>query len=414
MPRSRGGLAILTSVLRNAVRSRLARRQVEREIARRGATAPGTFAVMVHFPDFPVNLYQLRQWYEPLARLAENLPVVVVARYATTARTLLEECPVPVVLARSIADVEVLLAEHPVRAVLYVNQNVRNFSVLRYRDPAHVFICHGESDKDYMSSNQLKAYDTTLVAGPAAIERLTAIVDFDVATRTIPIGRPQVDVVHPAPPLPDDGRTVVLWAPTWEGDRPSMSYSSVASHGEALLGSLLADPRLRVVVRPHPRTGGTDVDVRTALRRLHRMVEAANRSDPSAGHLWDTRTSFGWHLHACDVCVTDISAVAYDWLATRKPLVVTEPASPEAVVDRTGLVGALPLLPADDAGSVARRVVDLVERGDDETYAALVTRYYGELSPGSSTRRFLAAVTDVVDRRTAELAARGRLGAPPA
>ena len=58
--------------------------------------------------------------------------------------------------------------------VFYVNQNQQNFPAMRFADPAHVFICHGESDKDYMSSNQLKAYDRVFVAGTAARERIRA------------------------------------------------------------------------------------------------------------------------------------------------------------------------------------------------------------------------------------------------
>jgi hypothetical protein len=395
----------------NGVRSRIARREVERQLAARALPEADTYVVAVHFPDFPVNLYQLRQWYEPLRRLSAELPVVVIARYATTARALLAECPVPVTLARSIGDVETLLAAHPVRAVLYVNQNVRSFSVMRYRDPSHVFISHGESDKDYMASNQLKAYDTALVAGPAAVERLrTRLIGYDVDTRTRQIGRPQVDVVDAAPDLPEDGRTVVLYAPTWEGDRPSMTYGSVASHGEALVTALLADRRHRVVFRPHPRTGSSDPAAAAAVRRISRLLGAANRQDPTARHLVDTETPFGWHLHRCDACVTDISAVAYDWLATAKPLVVTEPADPESVVDRTGLVGALDLLRADEAATLPARL-EALQGGEGRTeHADLVAHYYGDVTPGASMARFLAAVRAVVEEREAVLRTRGDAG----
>ena len=406
MARSRGRLAILVSMLRGGVQNRLAERQVRRELERRGAPAPGTLSIAVHFPDTTTNLYQLREWYAPLAELAAKLPVVVIARSATTARTLLRECPVPVILARSIGDVEVLLRSHPIRVVLYVNQNARNFSVMRYREPAHVFICHGESDKDYMASNQLKAYDTTLIAGPAAAARLTRIVDFDVERRTLQIGRPQIDVVHAAPPLPDDGRVVVLYAPTWEGDRPSMCYSSVVSHGHDMVAALLADDRYRVVVRPHPRTGGTDLDTRSALRRIRRLIRSANRADPAAGHLWDTASGFGWQLAACDVCITDISAVAYDWLATGKPLLVTQPSSPEAIVDRSGLIGALDLIRADEASEVALRTAALIAEGGGSGLAATAAHYFGDLTPGASMRRFTDAVATIVERRAEALAGR--------
>lgn len=231
--------------------------------------------------------------------------------------------------------------------------------------------------------------------------------------RTLRIGRPQVDVVPPGPDLPDDGRTVVLYAPTWEGDRPSMSYGSAASHGPALVRALLADPRYRVVVRPHPRTGLVQAEVRAALTELRQLVRRANAADPSAQHLWDTGTPFGWHLAACDVCVTDISAVAYDWLATRKPLVVTEPVSAEAEVDRSGLIGTLDLLRAEDAGATASLVARLLSQGRDPALDAQAEHYYGDLTPGASMQRFLTAMAQVIERREAALARRDA-AAPPA
>ena len=200
----------------------------------------GTVEVVVYFTDGPENLYQIDQWFEPLRRLHERHHVTVCR---ATGRPPARCCA----LARPGAP----RTEHrrargssssgsPVRAILYVNQNQANFSAMRFADPAHVFICHGESDKDYMSSNQLKAYDRVFIAGKAARERIQRkLIGFDEST-LVEVGRPQVDVDFPGPTLPRDGRTVVLFAPTWEGDRASMRYSSVATHGPALVRSLVA------------------------------------------------------------------------------------------------------------------------------------------------------------------------------
>lgn len=396
----RGELRAIRTVLRNAVRSRLARRAVARELARRPPVPAGHFVVAVHFPDFPVNAYQIRQWYRPLEVVADELPVVVISRYASTTRLLLAECPVPVVHAPRIADVETVLTEHPIRAVLYVNQNVRNFSVLRYRDPVHVFCSHGESEKDYMASGQLKAYDRTFVAGPAAAARLQVLHEYDVAARTVQIGRPQIDHL-PAGPIIHDGRPTVLYAPTWEGDRPSMAYGSVATHGPAMVDAILADPRYRLVVRPHPRTGTSDHAATAALHRIRRAVERANRA--GGKHLLDTTTDFGWQLGVCDVCITDVSAVAYDWLATGKPLVLTEPADPAAVTDGIRLPSVVPGLPAQAAGDV----VPLLDRALSDPLPAeqtdLIAEFFGDVSPGASTRRFVAALRQVVSEREALL-----------
>src|SRR5690625_6110298 len=105
---------------------------------------------------------------------------------------------------------------------MYVNQNTRNFQIMRYGKRWHVFINHGESDKMYMTTNQIKAYDYAFIAGDAARERLQAnLWGYDVDERTFAIGRPQTDHVHGEAPYPEDGRVTILYAPTWEGDRPA-------------------------------------------------------------------------------------------------------------------------------------------------------------------------------------------------
>jgi CDP-Glycerol:Poly(glycerophosphate) glycerophosphotransferase len=381
------------------------RRTARKLLAGRPPVPDGTVQAVVYFPDLPENLYQVDQWYEPMRRLAERHPVVVVSRkWAATAR-LLEECPVPVEHCDTIEDVERFIDRHPVRVVFYVNQNQQNFPAMRFATPAHVFICHGESDKDYMSSNQLKAYDHVFVAGQAARERIRRkLIDFD-ESHLVEVGRPQVDVHVPGPALPRDGRTVVLYAPTTEGDVPSMRYSSVASHAVPLVRSLLADGTLRLVYRPHPRLGLTVPAYRTAHQEVLRLIRDANAADAGAHHLADTDGPFGWQVDAADVCVTDISAVAYDWLATGKPLLVTRPAEPRAELPESGLVRELALLDAADAGRAAE-VVGAAVAHPDGTHAALVHRYFGDTTPGASMERFLAASSAVVAQRDAALAAR--------
>lgn len=95
-----------------------------------------------------------------------------------------------------------------------------------------------------------------------------------------------------------------------------------------------------------------------------------------------------------------MSAVAYDWLATGKPLVITEPA-PEAYRPPSRLLEALPLLPADRAGDIRA----LLPAADSQL-GELTRHYFGETADGASTKRFEAALTDVIDQRRCEIAAR--------
>ena len=148
----------------------------------------------VYFADGAVNMYQMRQWYKPLAELAKLWPVVVLSRTATGARALLAEDAPPVAFVPTVRDLERFIAKQDIRVVLYVNQNTRNFQMFRYGRRWHVFINHGESDKMYMTTNQYKAYDYAFIAGDAARERLSRVLwDYDFDRRAIAIGRPQAD-----------------------------------------------------------------------------------------------------------------------------------------------------------------------------------------------------------------------------
>jgi hypothetical protein len=400
-----GDLATARSLGRRAVAHVRSRRSARAVLARRGPVADDTIEVVLYFPDRLENLYQVDQWYEPMRRLSETHPVAVVTRQWESTDRLLRDCPVPVQHADTIEDVERFLDRQRVRAVLYVNQNQQNFPAMRWADPAHVFICHGESDKDYMSSNQLKAYDHVFVAGAAARERiLRKLIGFDPG-HLVEVGRPQVDVHHAGPGLPDDGRVTVLYAPTTEGDVPSMRYSSAPGVGVALVRSLLATGRHRVVYRPHPRLGLAVPAFRAAHREILGMIAEADRADPAAGHLADTDGPFGWQVDACDVCVTDVSAVAYDWLATGKPLLLTRPSEPRAVLPRVGLVTELDLL---DEAAAARgaELVDAAVAQGSQRHTALVEHYFGDTTPGASMQRFLDACDAVVRDRDRALAER--------
>ncbi|WP_420370144.1 CDP-glycerol glycerophosphotransferase family protein [Curtobacterium sp. L1-20] len=388
------------------IRSRRSRRDLARRLPSAPVPAPGTIEIAVYFADGPVNMYQVRQWYAPLAELAAMHPVAIVSRSPGTMLTLLEESPVPAVYARQVVDLERFVDEQAPKVVLYVNQNARNFQMMRYGRMWHVFVNHGESDKMYMTTNQFKAYDYALIAGDAARDRLAdALWDYDLDARAIAIGRPQADHFAGAVPYPSDDRTVVLYAPTWEGDRPAAAYGSIASHGTTIADQVLASRRHRLVYRPHPRSGVLDAAYKAAHERIVAAIARANAADPSAHHVYDDGPELGWQLAAADVAITDISAMIYDRLAVGKPLIVTRPVAPEADVDERGYLGDANWLRAADAAAVVARV-DAAAHDADELAKLRhwVQRYFGDTTPGAATARFHDAVERLL-RRWDEVAA---------
>ena len=382
------------NVLRGILRSRRTRAQVARREPDQKRPAPGTIKIAVYFADSKVNLYQIRQWYAPLAEISQTWPVAIISRSPSAVLELWNESPVPALYLRRVTDLEEFVHTQDARIVFYVNQNAKNFQMFRYGRMWHVFINHGESDKMYMTTNQFKAYDFSFVAGDAAIDRLShKLWDFDLATRAIAIGRPQADHFAGELPYTADDRTVVLYAPTWEGDRDAAAYGSIASHGVTLVRALLATGRHRVIYRPHPRSGVVDSEYGAANRAIIDAIARANAADPAAQHIFDDGPSLGWQLAAADVAITDISAMVYDRLATGKPLIVTRPVSASAEVDETGYLGACEWLTADAAGEIVA-IADAVQF-DAEAQKRLkfwVERHFGDTTPGVATARFHEAI----------------------
>jgi hypothetical protein len=393
-------LGLAYGVLRRLWNSRRNRSALARADVAARAPRPGTIRVAVYFADGPVNLYQIRQWYAPLEALSRTHPVAIVTRSPATMLRLLEESPVPVVYARQVVDLEAFVESQPIAMTLYVNQNSRNFQMMRYGRMWHVFVNHGESDKMYMTTNQFKAYDYAFVAGDAARERLAAkLWDYDLDRRTLAIGRPQADHFAGRTPYEPDERTVVLYAPTWEGDRPAAAYGSIATHGTALVEALVATGRHRVVYRPHPRSGVVDPAYRAAHEAIVRTLAEANSRDRLAHHVHDDGPELGWQLAAADVAVTDVSAMVYDRLATGRPLLVTRPVSPEADVDEQGYLGSAEWIRADQAADIVSLVARVQDDPDaGERLAHWTRRHFGDTSPGAATVRFEAAVQTLVDR----------------
>jgi hypothetical protein len=320
--------------------------------------------------------------------------VMVVASDSRTARAVREESELPVVTVAHYATLDDVLARSDVRLALYVNHNPLNFSMLRFTSLVHVSLLHGDSDKVVSVSNQVKAYDFSFVAGQAAVDRMARYVPlFDARARTMVIGRPQLDAGSLARVAPAAGeRRTVLYAPTWEGAQPSAAYSSLEVMGRRTVAALLADPTLRVVYRPHPLTGVRLPAMAEADRSVRDMVEAAAEAHPGAGH----RVSVGGDLlddfASADLLLCDISAVAMDWLAAGRPLVVTAPEHPGVVTASTPLTEATARMsPEDavDAAALVRRELEDDPHGDER--AQLARYYLGDVRPGAATAAFVAA-----------------------
>lgn len=367
-----------------------------------GRSLPHT--VMVFFPDPPGSIYQLAQWYSPLRALNEHHRVVIVTEDSRTAAKARQDSGLDVITVASYRTMDGLLARSNVAVALYVGHHQENFSNLRFSSLVHASLLHGDSDKMVSVTHQTNGYDFSFVAGQAAVDRMDAFGPFfDARTRCIPVGRPPLDDAladrHPGPrDRSRDEPLTVLYAPTWEGAQPSVSYSSIDTHGVALVDEFLA-ARWRVIYRPHSFTRWASpafIKADDAIRaRLTREGAADGR------HRIDDDAPLARSFNDADLLVTDISGIAVDWLVMDRPLMITAPDRAAAVVATTALTASMPRI-ASVPGTAARARAQVAQDPLADERRELTTYYLGDTAPGAATQRFIAAVEQLMAAREAE------------
>lgn len=436
-PSSSSRLRLAAGIARSAARAG-SRLLAERTAAARLPAAyrpqpADAFIAAAHHAGDDGSLYQLEQWLWPFERLAERLreetgiaePFGILTRSAPHAQRLTERTDLPVRYSRHSSGLDAFMSAPGLRVVYYANQATQNFQALRYPRPAHVHLSHGESEKISMISNQLKAYDRVFTAGPAARERLLHMLIELPAEHLVDVGRPQLDAPRavPADVLTGastaegpatvgassgtgdssaiDPRPLVFLAPTWEGDSPAMAYGTLPESGEALVEALHA-AGMRVLYRPHPRIGRIDPRFARAHERVSALVSAA------PGSCVDDSPGVGWQFDVADACVAEMSSVAFDWLATGKPLVMLRPVHPGAEVLPGGLFDRVPAvrpgMPGAAAEVLAALSAELTVGTGREARLATGRHYLGDTTPGAQQARFEDRSLELIRLRDAQLA----------
>ena len=363
--------------------------------------------VFVDYED--KSLYQLRQWLQPLERLQSRFSVKVFYTSPDVAKEL-EPSSIEGVYFEGQNELTDRLYELSPKVLLYPNQNVRNFYALRYSEAVHVFVSHGESDKAYMSQNTIRRYDLYFAAGQAAIDRISSkVAHYDSSKRIVQIGRPQsLDSYS----LPEDfiqsQKKKVLYAPTWEGVTKATRYTSIVSHGAKLVQALVDSGEYQVTYRPHPLSGSRDPEVKSANEAIKKIIRQAVKSE-SAGsgnrssHCID-ESPFGWHLGYHDLMISDISAIAYDWLSTGNPILLTKPVEKKAVVEDFPLVDKLYSITSSDLDGIEKLIADqFIEGSEHKSISAELNAYYFRQPTSQSDEYFANAVGEAIALREQRL-----------
>lgn len=363
-------------------------------------------AVAQHAPRFVFytgrrgeGTYQLAMWVPILERL--DLPYLVVLRHPEAVTRVRSVTDAPIVVCPAGGDLDSIMVDS-LRVACYVNAVAENATFVAYRQLTHIYLGHGDSDKQLSVHPMHAMFDRVFVAGQAAIERYERAGVIIPRQRFVVVGRPQLSGTHAADrPIEAIAAPRVLYAPTWRGYNRQTSLSSL-SLGPEIVSALIARGAA-VTFCPHPFSWQGSQErgwVATVDHLLRRDRETSGRPHRLADECRNNHAVA--EFNASDALITDIGSVLVDYFATRKPYAVVVPSSRSIDTIRTDVpsTSAAYLISAiriDQAGTDALRGVleDLLRADPLRDRRAEVSRYFLGAEPAGD-RPFLAALRDLV------------------
>ncbi|NBE84532.1 hypothetical protein GVV04_26880 [Micromonospora sp. NEAU-HG-1] len=350
--------------------------------------------VALYFAGPAKDVYQANMWLAPIEALER--PAVVLMR-SREAFAELADTRLPVICVPAGVDF-MNLEPTSVRAVLYAANVGANIHMLRDPGMKHVFVGHGDSDKQASVNPYSKVYDEVWVAGLAGRERYAragvGVLDADI----VEVGRPQLAGVHTFGAESVDRPFTVLYAPTWEGWLDDDPYhTSLVLMGERIVkGLLAARPAVRLIYKPHPLTGTRAKEARAVHERVVEAIRAAG-GDVDATSLGGTAhlvvTGRTPALFDCfnqtDLLISDISSVVSDFVQSQRPYVVANPSGlPEDEFRRDFPTSRGAYLLSKDCGELEKIVALTRDGGDPMTEARRELKIYllGPDEPNSMER----------------------------
>lgn len=240
------------------------------------------------------------------------------------------------------------------RGFLYISTKPDNFQVVNsFRGSMHIWLGHGESGKAANAFRTASIYDSVFMASYDGIGRFPKAIQRWVGQGACAIGVPIVEGAVSDPwRAPRPVRTI-LYAPTWEGYRDTVDYSSIPEFVPILTAALpgLLARGVQVIVRPHPGTGGRAPGHRALIDGLFAAGATRGR----------TKTE---DFAAADILIGDVSGVVGEFLFTQKPIILPTSGRLSGVIKDDKLASEYPwAYPWPVEGlDVAARLDDLATR----------------------------------------------------
>ena len=185
-----------------------------------------------------------------------------------------------------------------------------------------MWLGHGDSDKPASVFGRHADYDLLVVSGTAAIDRYETSGVHIPREKFVVLGRPQVQGIEAATrSIADVERPVVLYAPTWQGKRMRVNFSSLRVGAEIV--EALIEAGADVIFRPHPLSKRHPRLEHFVRRTEFVLAHDTARTDTPGRHYIGDLPNQTWSLNECmnraDALVSDVSSVVSDWLQSGKP-----------------------------------------------------------------------------------------------
>lgn len=363
-------------------------------------------AIMNHEPRFVIYTgrrndasYQLAMWIPVLERL--GLPYLVVLRHRDALPSTLAVTGAPVLVLPSGSDLDVIMVPG-LSVAFYVNGVGENSTLVNYRNLTHIYLGHGDSDKELSVHPMHSMFDRIFVAGQAAIDRYQKAGVIIPPSKFVMVGRPQLSGLAKAErPIAEIEPPTVLYAPTWRGYNARTTLSSLPV-GAAIVRALI-DRGAVVSFRVHPFSwlgAGERSEVAAIDEILRQHRDASGRPHRLADE--NRSASVAENFDTSDALITDIGSVLIDYFATGKPYAVVLPAGHSAATARTDApsTAAAYLIEYDAVrsggpGACAGLLDDLLDRDPLADRRPPVARHYLGDHPGDDGP-FLDAVRRLI------------------
>ncbi|MET0820427.1 MAG: CDP-glycerol glycerophosphotransferase family protein [Aeromicrobium sp.] len=363
-------------------------------------------ALAAHQPRFAIAYAgygggptHLTMWEEPL--LSAGFPGVVLnfrEQYCEYLRANTDlRSPFVQLSPDAIRDLKILTVP-TLRWFFYVHNAKSNARFMAMPDVTHVWLGHGDSDKPASVFARHADYDLLVVSGIAAIERYENAGVHIPREKFVILGRPQVHEIEAATgPIADVERPVVLYAPTWQGKRRRVNFSSLRQGAEIV--EALIESGADVIFRPHPLSKRHHRLEHFVRRTDHVLDWDTNNLDTPGRHFYGELPNDVWTLNECmnraDALVSDVSSVVSDWLQSGKPYAMVATRMPvDEFRERFSVARGAYVVPADLQG--AREILgDML--GEDSmapTRDELRRRVLGGFSGRESAEAFAAYFHD--------------------